>query len=523
MRRFMLLMFMVFAMISVSVLAAQEERVLVVGHTESTDSLDPAHGYTQTTGIINRVTYETLVTFPDADASAIVPLLATDWTVSEDGLSYTFNLNTEATFANGDPLTADDVVFSFNRLKHVQGTPSFLAANIASITADDGDTVTVTLNAPDPAFLANLAANPFSITNDTQVMENGGTAGEDAATADSAEAYLNGTSAGTGPYVLESWEPQVETVLARNANYWGDAPYFDRIIITNIPEAATQKVALESGEIDIALDLTSDQLATMGNSTDITVATTPGNIVHFLLMNNDPELGGPVSDPRVQLAIRHALDYAGYKSLWGGLTPASPLAIGQLAAYGEDMAFTRDLDRARELLAEAGYENGFDITLSYPILTFQGVNMETNAQKIQADLAEVGINVTLNPGELQVSLEEYRSGQQGFAYWFWGPDFLDPIDVLSFLPGGKVGGERANWTDDNAEQAILDLRDQAALESDPEARVELFRQIQDYLREAGPWAPFLQPNVQTAFRADLQGYVWHPQWLIDLSLLSRAE
>lgn len=522
MRRLLLLSVLLFVVLGAVLVSAQDERVLVVGHAESTDSLDPAHGYTQTVGIINRVTYETLVTFPDADASAIVPLLATDWTVSEDDLSYTFNLNTAATFANGDALTADDVVFSFNRLKNVQGTPSFLAANIASVTADDADTVTVTLSAPDPAFLANLVANPFAITNDAQVIEAGGTADEDAATADAAEAFLNGTSAGTGPYVLESWEPQVETVLVRNANYWGEAPYFDRIIISNISEAATQKVALESGEIDIALDLTSDQLAGMGGG-EITVATTPGNIVHFLLMNNDPALGGPVSDPRVQLAIRYALDYEGYKTLWGGLTPASPMAIGQLSAYGEDMAFVRDLDRARELLTEAGYADGFDITLSYPIFTFQGVNMETNAQKIQSDLAEVGINVTLNPGELQVSLEEYRSGQQGFGYWFWGPDFLDPIDVLAFLPGGKVGGERANWTDENAEQAILDLRDQARVESDPAARVMLFQQIQDYLRESGPWAPYLQPNVQTAFRSDLQGYVWHPQWLINLSLLSRAE
>jgi len=523
MRRLWILSVLLFTLMSIGIVSAQEERVLVVGHTESTDSLDPAHGYTQTTGIINRVTYETLVTFPDADASAIVPLLAADWTVSEDGLAYTFNLNTMATFANGDPVTADDVVFSFNRLKNVQGTPSFLAANIASVTADDADTVTVTLSVVDPAFLANLAANPFSISNDSQVMEAGGTAAEDAATTDTAEEILNDTSAGSGPYVLENWELQVETVLVRNENYWGEAPYFDRIIIVNIPEAATQKIALESGEIDIALDLTSDQIATMGGNPDISIATTPGNIVHFLLMNNDPELGGPVSDPLVQLAIRYALDYDGYQALWGGLTPASPLAIGQLGAYGEDMAFVRDLDMARQLLTEAGYENGFDITLSYPVLTFQGVNMETNAQKIQADLAEVGINVTLNPGELQVSLEEYRNGDQGFGYWFWGPDFLDPIDVLSFLPGGKVGGERANWTDENAEQAILDLRDQAAVESNPDARVELFGQIQDYLRESGPWVPFLQPNVQTAFQSDLQGYVWHPQWLINLAILSSAE
>ncbi len=523
MRRFLLLIVILLFGVGVFGLSAQEERVLVVGHAESTDSLDPAHGYTQTTGIINRVTYETLVTFPDADASAIVPLLATDWTVSEDGLSYMFNLNTAATFANGDPVTADDVVFSFNRLKNVQGTPSFLAANIASVTADDADTLTVVLTTPDPAFLANLAANPFSITNDTQVTENGGSAAEDAATADTAEAFLNGTSAGSGAYVLESWEPQVETVLVRNANYWGEAPYFDRIIITNIPEAATQKVALESGEIDIALDLTSDQLSTMGDNADVTVATTPGNIVHFLLMNNNPELGGPVSDPLVQLAIRYALDYEGYKALWGGITPASPLAIGQLSAYGEDRRSCVISIRRGHCWPKRATPDGFDITLSYPIFTFQGVNMETNAQKIQADLAEVGIVVTLNPGELQVSLEEYRTGQQGFAYWFWGPDFLDPIDVLSFLPSGKVGGERANWTDENAEQAIIDLREQAAVESDPAARVALFQQIQDYLRESGPWAAFLQPNVQTAFRSDLQGYTWHPQWLINLALLSRAE
>jgi len=111
MRRFWLGIALLLTLVSAGAVIAQDELVLVVGHTESTDSLDPAYGYTQTTGIINRVTYETLVTFPDADASAIVPLLATDWTISDDGLVYTFNLNAMATFANGDAVTADDVVF----------------------------------------------------------------------------------------------------------------------------------------------------------------------------------------------------------------------------------------------------------------------------------------------------------------------------------------------------------------------------------------------------------------------------
>ncbi len=512
---------LVVLLLTAGALSAQDEKTLVVGHAESTDSLDPARGYTQTTGIINKLTYDTLVTFPDDSAASIEPALATSWEISDDGLTYAFTLR-EAMFANGDPVTADDVVFSFMRLKNVQGNPSFLMGDVASIEATDASTVTITLDTVSPAFLANLANTALAVTDAAVVEANGGTDAADAASTDDGETYLNGVSAGSGPYMLASWEPQVETVLVRNENYWGDMPYFDRIIITNIPEAATQKVALESGEIDIALDLTSDQIPSLKGNPDISIFNGAGNIIHFLLMNDDPAVGGPIADPMVQEAIRYALDYEGYKALWGGLTPASPMAIGISSAYGEDHAFTRDLDKAKELLTEAGYPDGFDTVLSYPIFTFQGVNMETNAQKLQADLADIGINATLNPGELQVALEEYRNGQEALGYWFWGPDILDPIDTLSFLPGGIVA-DRANWTEDIADQSILDLRDQAKIETDPDARLALFEQIQDSLQANSPWAPFLQPAVQTAYRSDIEGYVWHPQWLVDLSLLSRTE
>lgn len=510
----------ILAALNLGSVSAQAERLLVVGHAEATDSLDPANGFTQTTGIVNQVTYDTLVTFPPNNASSIEPRLATSWTVSDDGLTYTFNLRDGVLFSNGDPLTAEDVVFSINRLKGVRGSPSFLANEIERVEAIDDLTVAITLNQVNPAFLVRLTNNAFAITNADQVRANGGTGEADT---DTAEAYLNSTSAGTGSYVLERWEPQVETVLVRNPNYWGEQPYFDRIVITNMPESATQKVALESGEIDIALDLSADQVNSLEGNPDISIYRGPSVIVHFLLMNQDPEIGGPMSNRLVQRAVRYALDYEGYRALWGGITPGSIMAVGLQTAMGPEMAFERDLDRARELLAEAGYPDGFTVTLDYPIFSFQGVNMETNAQKIQADLAEVGINVILNPGELQVSLQQYRAGNQGFGYWFWGPDILDPIDTLSFAPNGKVGGERARWTSENADPEILEIVARARVESDPEGRVEVFTQLQEYLRENGPWAPFLQPNVQTAYRSDLVGYVWHPQWLIDLSLLSRAE
>ena len=518
-----LLVVVMAVLLTLNIATAQDERTLVIGYAEETDFLDPAHGFTPDGSIVLRATYDTLVTFPDADASEVLPLLASSWTVSDDALTYTFTLRDDVTFANGDSLSSEDVVFSINRLKNVKGNPSFLSELITGVEAIDDLTVAFTINEPRPDFLTNLANTAFSISNAEVVMANGGTDAEDAAETDTAEGYLNNTSAGTGPYVLDSWSPQDEVVLVRNENYWDEQPYFDRIIMVNIPESATQQVALESGDIDIALDLTTEQIATMEGNEAFGIFQGPGKDTHFLLMNQDEEIGGPMSDPLVQLAVRYALDYEGYRALWGGVTPGTNLTVGLLGAYGEDKAFTRDVDRARELLTEAGYPDGIDVTLSYPDFTNEGVDMNINAQKIQADLAEVGINVTLNPGEVQVALETYRTGQDGFSYWFWRPDILDPLDVLSFLPEGKVGGERANWHDADADQEIIDLRDQAKVESDSDARVALFAQIQDYLQQSGPWAPFNVPPTKKAFQSNIEGFVWHPQWQLDVALLSRAE
>ena len=503
---------------------AQDENVLVIGHAEVAEAYDPAHAFSPTAGIVDKAVYNTLVTFPDGDASSVEPLLADSWSISDDGLVYTFNLRDDVTFANGDPLQAEDVVFSFNRLKNVKAQPSFLTDPIASLEAIDDRTVAITLNEPRPSFLSELANTAFSVTNAEVVQAQGGTDAADAAETDTAVDYLDQTSAGTGPYILESWAPQEETVLVRNPNFWGEQPYFDRIIIVNIPEAATQKVALESGDIDLATDLTPDQVVDLENNEAIGIFRGPSTWTHFLLMNRDPEVGGPLADPLVAEAVRYALDYEGYRDLWeGSVTPGTNMWIGLAGAYGQEGALTRDLERARSLLAEAGYADGFETTLSYPDLTWSGVNLSTNAQKIQADLADIGIDVTLNPGEVQVSLEEYRNGQQGFAYWFWGPDKLDPVDFLEFLPGGKVASERTRWTEEMASAEVLELIDQAKVESDPAARTEIFNQLQDFAQASGAFAPFSVPAVQTAFRSDIEGYVWHPQWGLDLALLSRSE
>jgi peptide/nickel transport system substrate-binding protein len=505
-----------------SVSFAQEENVLVYGIAENTDSLDPQRGYTPQEGTINHATYETLVTWPTNDNSEILPMLAESWTISEDGLTYTFTLRSGVTFHDGSPLLASDVVFSFLRLKHIGSNPSFLAANIATIEAPDESTVVLTLATVDPIFMSKLASAPFSIVSEAIVTANGGSAAEDAATADTAETFLNDTSAGTGPYILESWEQGVSTVIVRNENYWGEAPFFDRIIFQNIPEAASQAAALQVGDIDIAADITADQAGSLTASGDIVVEQVPTPSIMFLLFNQDESLGGPMSNPTVQNAVRYAVDYESILALTGGagVQPPSIIPVGFAGALPSDEVLSRDLDMARSLLTEAGYADGFTTDLSYPEYTLQGVAIGDVAQVIQANLAEVGITVNLAPGEIGAELERYRGGQEGFGLWWWSPDFIDALSNLEFLPN-RVVGNRVNWNDENSSADIQALRDQAFVEVDAAVRVDLIQQIQRYMQQNGPFAPLVQVGRQIGLRADITGFSFNPQWDIDVVLLGR--
>ncbi len=374
--------------------------ILVVAIAEDTASLDPARSFETLPGIVHKATYQTLVSFPPDSVDQIIPSLATSWEISDDGTVYTFTLDDRAVFSNGDPVTAGDVVFSFDRVKNIAGNPSFLAETIASVEAADDQTVVLTLTQPDPAILAKLIYDAFSVVNQSEVEANGGASGEDAATADTAEEWLNQNSAGSGPYILESWEPAVETVLVRNENYWGEAPAIERVIFSNSPEAATQKIQLEAGDIDIAFDLSSDQLPSLADNPNVSIYEGLSDTLIFLKGNQDPEVGGPMSDPIVQAAVRYALDYEGIRILSGGqaATPASMLPIGFLGAYEANSGIVRDVEKSKELLAEAGYPDGLDIEIAYPDFTFAGVNFGTFAQKVQADLNEAGFNAIIGPG-----------------------------------------------------------------------------------------------------------------------------
>ena len=500
----------------------QAPKALVIAKSEDTVSLDPGRAFEILPSIIHKATYQTLVTFPDDSANEIRPLLAKKWDISPDGKQYTFTLRGDAKFNDGTPVTAKDVVFSWMRLKNIKGNPSSLAANISRVEAKDEHTVVLTLENADPSILSQLVNTSFSVVNSEAVKKQGGTDAPDADKTDKAKQWLNQHSEGSGPYLIEKWEPKVETVLVRNPDYWGKPPAIERVVIRNIADAATQKLQLEAGDVDIALDLTADQMPSLQSNPKVRAYQARGDVVFFLLMNQDKTIGGPLSDPKVQQAVRLALDYEGIKQLLGGqaATPPSIIPIGFFGAYGEDKALKRDVEGAKKLLAEAGFGQGFDVDLRYPDFTFSGFNFATTAQKIQADLAEVGVTVNLKGSEVGVWLDEYRQGKQRFSLSLWGPDFRDPGNYLEFMPERKVG-LRANWANANSDKTIQALRDKASVETDPAERAKLFAAIQDYLQQNGPFAPVVQSGVQIGLNSALQGFVFNPQWVVDVALLSK--
>jgi peptide/nickel transport system substrate-binding protein len=240
---------------------SRQETLILVRSMSDYITNDPSRTFEFTSQIIDRAAYDTLVTVEPPDFTKIQPNLATKWTISPDGTVYTFTLRSGAKFASGNPVTAQDVRFSFRRLKHLKDQPSFFADPIKEVEVANHTTVKIVLTGPDASFLAAVAGVPMGIVDSKTVIAKGGTDAEDAKAKDNATEWLNTTSAGSGPYKLVSFTRDVEAVLERNPSYWGPKPYFAKVILKHVTSGTTQREMIERGEADIAHDFDADLVA----------------------------------------------------------------------------------------------------------------------------------------------------------------------------------------------------------------------------------------------------------------------
>ena len=492
---------------------------VVVAMGAGFSTVDPGHVYEKYPPLIVNACYENLFKFYDNDG-APEPCLADTYEFSEDNLTLTVTLKDGITFASGNPMTSADVVFSINRCKNLQGNPAFIADTIESMEEPDEKTIVFHLTQPDSAILSKLTYSALAILDSTVVKENGGTDAADASTADTAQAYLDTTSAGSGMYVMTSYLPDEEVVLEKNPNYWGEATNVDKYIIKIQPDANTQMMTLSTGDIDVALNMTDDTMAELAGAEGIEIINAATKTVGFVMMNMNEEYGGPVSDPKVQQAIRKALDYSGLQIICGEgtLTPYSIIQSGFMGSKGERAADYTDLEAAKALLAEAGYADGLDVDLTVTDLDMEGILLTDLAQKIKDDLAQIGINVNIVSQPWAAGYgDAYRDGTLGFTVMYWGTDYNDPNVQLEFLPGGVVG-LRAGWTAEmNPELAAMYEETMSATDNDD--RTAVLEKIQDAMYEDGPFIMTVQAPAHIGYNTRLDGVAISDPYALDLTLI----
>jgi peptide/nickel transport system substrate-binding protein len=500
--------------------SGEGEKHLIIAANPDYESFDPGITYEPYGSTIIHACYDNLFEF-QGSLDNLVPAAAETYEISADGLTYTFSLRPNIRFVSGNPMTSADVKWSFERAINLKGNAAFMAEGIAGIETPDDSTVIIRLKETDPSFPIELAFVFFSILDSKAAAEQGATNAPDAAAADTARTWLDTHSVGSGPYQIETYTPKVEVVLVRNPHYWGPAPYYDRITVSTVTDANTQLMMLRAGDADIAFNLSAEQAKGLAGVPGIAVMDAQSLTTSFLLMNRDPTIGGPVADPRVQTAIRLALDYSGIQAIAGpGMrTPMAPFPLGLLGSLppGEIAGYPKQAEAAA-LMAEAGYAGGFSTKLYVPASTVVGVELVTLAQKLQNDLAAIGIAVELVPENVTISLETYRTGRQPLGLWYWSPDYPDNNSQLAFLPGNSVG-LRANWT---AEQnpTLAALGKQAATEIDNAKRVALFTQIQQAMIEDTPFAMLLQHTSQYGVKAGLTGADYLELYQLDLKRIA---
>jgi len=506
--------------------APAAENVLVVGLPKAdTRTLDPHRQYEITPPQIMRAVYETLVTLPDKGATIdrVEPLLAESFEISDDALVYTFKLRSDVKFASGRSMTADDVVFSFKRLGNLQDNPAWLFNDhVASIEAVDPSTVKITLKEPNAAFLSMLVSPNFAVVDAELVKAQGGTDAENAKEADKATDWLDGNSAGTGPYVLKEWKRNEQVVIERNPNYWRGAAPFDRIIFREIPDDAARQQALERGDVDIAIGLDVDAINRLKGNPDLNVIVGNTLDMTYLAMTTNPEMSKELADKRVRQAIMYAIDYEGIlDGLLGGTALHIPTII-PLGLLGTDPALApkRDLEKAKALLKEAGLEGGFTINMVYPGERKMSnvILADTLVAKLQEDLAEIGVTLNVEPRDATTWRADYRAGKLVATIADWTPDFLDPHGwAPAFAVEGASAAKRVYYVNKEAEKLALD----AAKITDPAKRAEMYLKLQQIMLEDAAFVGLIQPKVQIVASAKLKDVIYNPVYFLDYYFMSR--
>lgn len=483
---------------------------LVIAIPNDVQNLDPtlSSGDIMTQEVLTAV-YSFLVDFElterdgqlFGDPDSFVGNVAESYEISEDGTKITFHLREGIKFSNGDPINAEAVKFTYDRIFGQNGVTAALTRMAAvdgpdSIKVIDDTTVEFTLSTPNNLLFGNMAQFGHAILNPNVVKPH--------MTNDDpwAHEWLSANTTGTesGPYMIESREPGNQIVLVRNPYYWGEVKN-EKVILKIIPDASSRLAQLRAGAVDIAYDIPTKDLAALEGDSSLTIHRNTTRAVTYIGMNNEVE---PFNNKLVRQAISYAVPYQtiidqvlnGY-----GIQLTSVIPDGTATHTDEFFVYKEDLAKAKELLAQAGYPNGFQTTMTIPN---DNAEAKEIAVWVQSNLRQIGVEVTIQEMPGAAFNEQLQRREHAFFLHTWISINNDPFYHVYWLLRSDCCNY-ARYQNDEVNQLI----DQYMLSTDADAREQASLDIQRMAVEDAPWIFLYQPDKVVVTRSDVEGYAFY--------------
>lgn len=453
--------------------------VLVAAIGGEPDQLDPHRTSSYFAFEVLENVFDTLVA-PDENLE-MQPALAESWEVSDDQLTWTFDLRDGVTFHDGSDFTSADVVYSYERIIDEELANAWKFSAVTGVTAPDDDTVVITVSQPTPNLLSNLGGFKGMAIVKKQNVESG-----DITTA----------PIGTGPFSVASYTAGDRIELAANEDYWGGAPELGGVEFRFISEPATALAALRAGDIQWTDVVPTQQVADLQDDDAVQLGLTPSSDYWYLALN---EARGPWSDVRVRQALAYAIDRdAIVQAVSYGTAAQNQLAIPEQSVwYTSYDRYSTDLDTARGLLDGAGFTGGtLDLlaTSDYP-------ETVTAAQIIAANLEPLGIDVQIRQPDFSTWLDEQNSGNFDMLMMGWLGN-IDPDDFY-YSQHHTDGASNAQKYSNSEVDGLLDA---ARVEVDQDARKGLYAQAATIIADEASYIYLYNPSVIQVWSPQVSGY-----------------
>lgn len=505
------------------------DRDVVILRDMDLSTLDPHRMWCDTCMIVLSGVYERLVNVDPTDPTKLEPGLAESWSANEDNTEFTFKLDPDARWADGSPVTSADVKWSFERSANMKAGGSFLLGGLERVDTPDPQTAVVVLTSPNAPFIrVTGAALALSVANSKQLTDEAKATTGPGSDTDAADAWFaEGRSAGSGPYVIESYTTDDSIVLRRNENYWGTKAPFASITIKETTDSASQLLQMQSGDADIAMNIAFDSVADVEKIEGVSATALDSyNFIH-LNVNKYAPGGENLADVRVRQAIRHAIDYeALIEATLAGNGRVQATAIPNGFPGTEDLPLpTYDVEKAKQLMKDAGLEDGFELEAQYFQANIYGVDFDTMWQRLQIDLAEIGIDLKLQPVDGPQWVDTMTTTGHAFTTTFFAPDFFDASNYIPYF--GPVTGSPRGFgvPTPGAELEVNAEADellQLGLTQDDTARPATWAKVGQIMVDEAEILPVVNPKTLFVTRDDLPVKNLSPCCILDLSRLGTA-